>query len=298
VSLHRLVAAVAVAAGVAVGATLAHAAANGGLVIDGVDVEQVAEIAEGVPLRFSVYGTPHATVMLRVEGGWRVLALEESTPGVYEGTYVVDARDAVRPGSRVTATIQQGGRLARADLDEPLLLGRVPLPWADAAQTVGGRGSPAPTVVAPLTPPPQATAPRSAPAQTTAPRPSRSVPMPEVVARGPERVTCDDCARVESVRMVDAAPGGAFATLPDRVARAVLGDELGQAHTERMRRLLGTVTGRQPTRAAISATEYEVVLRTSDGRRQVWRYDQSPPFAAGATVRLGSGRGEPAPAPF
>jgi hypothetical protein len=272
VSLHRLVAAVAVAAGVAVGATLAHAAANGGLVIDGVDVEQVAEIAEGVPLRFSVYGTPHATVMLRVEGGWRVLALEESTPGVYEGTYVVDARDAVRPGSRVTATIQQGGRLAR--------------------------GSPAPTVVAPLTPPPQATAPRSAPAQTTAPRPSRSVPMPEVVARGPERVTCDDCARVESVRMVDATPGGAFATLPDRVARAVLGDELGQAHTERMRRLLGTVTGRQPTRAAISATEYEVVLRTSDGRRQVWRYDQSPPFAAGATVRLGSGRGEPAPAPF
>ena len=288
-SLHRLVMAVAVAAGVAVGATPAHAAPNGGFGIDGVDVEQVAEIADGVPLRFSVYGTPHATVMLRIEGGWRVLALQESTPGVYEGTYVVDARDAVRPGSRVTATIQQGGRLARADLDEPLVLAAAPLPWADAAATAGGRGSPVPTVLAPATLPPQATAPRPLPAQA----------MPDVVARGPERATCADCARVESVRMVDdAAPAGAIATLPDRIARAVLGDELGQAHTDRMRRLLGTVTGRDPARPAASAAEYEVVLRTSDGRRQVRRYDRPPPFAPGATVRLGAGHGGPVPAPY
>jgi len=38
--------------------------------IDGVEVEQVAALGAGVPLRFSVYGTPHAAVSLRIEGGW------------------------------------------------------------------------------------------------------------------------------------------------------------------------------------------------------------------------------------
>ncbi|MGZ8259669.1 MAG: hypothetical protein ACXWUL_03850 [Caldimonas sp.] len=304
-SLHRLVMAAAVAAAAVVGATLAHAERASHPEIDGVDVEQVAEIAPGTPLRFSVYGTTGAVATLRIEGGWRILALQEGAPGVYEGVYVVGARDAIGANSRATATLQHAGRLARADLDEPLVLAATPLPWAAAAAVTGrappspsatqaGGGTPVPAAVIASPPLPVAAAPAVTVAAATRPL-AIAVPA-KAIARVPERATCDDCARVESVRLVE-APRGPLGTLPDKFARAVLGDELGEAHTQRMRRLLDTLAGR-PAPAAARGSEYEVVLRTSDGRTQVRRYDRPPPFAPGAIVRLGDGRGDGAAAPF
>jgi hypothetical protein len=315
VSLHRLVWTAALAGSLAAGPP-AHGAEVGRLAIDGVDVEQVSGLAAGVALRFSVYGTPHASAVLRLEGGWRVLALRESEPGIYEGTYVIDAHDAIRPGSRVTATLQQGGQIANADLDEPLLLADVPLPWAEAASAVA---RPAPALPSPPSPTlqpaplPVAAAPTSAtgwvapPRRAVAPPPATATAPPAaaapvVVARAPDRASCDDCAFVQSVRLVEPPPGGPIGRIASKVANAVLGDELGQVHTEHMRRLFDALGGRSTARdgqtSASQRAQYDVVLRTRDGGSQVRRYDHAPQFGPGDTVRLGVVRGESAPAPL
>ena len=103
------------------------------------------------------------------------------------------------------------------------------------------------------------------------------------------------------MRLVETPPGGPIGAVASRIANTVLGDELGQAHTRRMARLLGKLrgpAGREADRQAAERMQYDVVLRTKDGRSQVRRYDHVPPFAPGDTVRLGAVRDESAPAPF
>ena len=293
---------VACAGSIAAASPFVHAAANDRPAIDGVNVEQVTGLAAGVPLRFTVYGTPGAAAVLRIEGGWHALALRETEPGIYEGTYVIDARDAIDAASRVTATLQQRGALAQADLEEPLLLAQVALPWADAAAKVASSGAPAAQLPAqPVAAVRAAPMPERAPPVIVAPAPVAAPAVPVVVARAPERATCDDCARVESVREVEVQPLGAIGTLAGAIAGAVLGDELGREHTRRMTRVIGAIggalAGREVERRATQRIEYEVVLRASDGHREARRYDHAPQFAPGATVRLGAVRGESAPAP-
>jgi len=71
-----------------------------------------------------------------------------------------------------------------------------------------------------------------------------------------------------------------------------LGKELGEAHKQRMLTLLGAiggaVAGRQIERQASQSTHYEVDLRLADGTLLRRRYEQAPPFAPGATIRLGT----------
>jgi outer membrane lipoprotein SlyB len=288
--------AVAAAGWIAAGAPAAQAAQGAGLAVEGVDVEQVSQIAAGVALRFRVYGTSHATAALRIEGGWRTLPLHEMEPGIYEGAYVIDERDAIVPTSRVTATLQQGDALAQGDLDQPLLLAEVPLPWADAAATLAARSAPAsPSGGAPSTPAAIVAPP---PAVAVLP-PAAGVPAP-VADRRAERAACADCALVQSVRRVETPPGGAIGALAGAIAGAVLGDELGKEHTRHMLAVLGAIGGAFAGHAigqqATSRVHYEVVLRTNDGGAQVRRYDRAPPFGPGDTVRLGA-QGE-APSPF
>ena len=306
---------VACAGSIAAASPVVHAAANDRPAIEGVNVEQVAGLAAGVPLRFTVFGTPGAAVVLRIEGAWHALALREAEPGIYEGTYVIDARDAIGAASRVTATLQQRGAIAQADLEAPLLLAEVPLPWADAAAKVASSGSPPaqlPAQPVPAIGAPVAASPLPlvvAPAPVAAPAPAIVVaraplaaPAPAVVvARAPERATCEDCARVESVREVEVRPLGAIGAIAGAIAGAVLGDELGREHTRRMTRVIGAIggalAGREVERRATQRIQYDVVLRANDGHREARRYDHAPPFAPGATVRLGAVRGESAPVP-
>ena len=310
VSLHRLAIAVAFAASMASVWPAAHAVPDARPAIDGVDVEQVAALGAGVPLRFTVYGTPASAVALQIEGGRQVLEMRESEPGIYEGSYVIESGDAIGPASRVTATLQRGGQLVVGDLDEPLLLAEAPLPWADAAQRASLPDAPRGAVPAPTTAraaPPPGAARRDVPSPVAPPRPlsEPATQFPIVVARAPERPSCADCAFVEAVREVDTSPardGGAAGAF----ARAVLGDELGEAHTRRMLRLVdairGAVEGRPARRGLPDSrapqARYEVVLRNADGSREVRRYDQPPPFAPGATVRLGDERERAAARPF
>ena len=305
--LHRLVLTAALAAPLAVGAPGAHGAASAAVAIDGVEVEQVAALAAGVPLRFSVYGTPDATVSLRIEGGWHVLALRESEPGVYEGTYLIDRRDAIAATSRVTATLQHDGRLATAALEEPLLLAPTPLPWADAerAQSRVAAAQAPPPIAAPVpaavaTPIPHPMPPTAAP--VPAPPVAEVAPPSLVVARAPQRASCDDCAFVQSVRLVEPVPGGPIGAVAGAIAGAVLGKELGEAHHRRMLALLGALggafagheIGKQATQ---QRAQYDVVVRSRDGRSQTLRLDHPPPFSPGDTVRLGALRSEALPAP-
>jgi outer membrane lipoprotein SlyB len=319
VSFHRLVMSAALASGIACMAPLAVAGepARGAVAavsVDGVDVEQVVALGVGVPLHFTVFGTPGALVTLRIDGGHRALALRETEPGVYEGSYLIDGADAVRPGSRVTATLRKNGAVAYAALDEPLLLAKGTVPWGVApapaetsAPALVATPAPGPDVLpAPAVAPSPLTAtpvPQRAPAETT-PTPIAATPRqpqpvaPAAFAATPppaEPVPCGDCAVVESVRPVAMAPrGGVIGAIGGAIAGAILGKELGEAHKQRMLTLLGAIggglAGRQIERQATQSTQYDVDLRLADGTLLKRRYEQAPPFAAGQTIRLGTSR--------
>ncbi len=299
-SFHRLVMSAVLAGSMACMAPAAHArdatrSAAASLAVDSLDVEQVAELAVGVPLNFTVFGTPRALAALRIDGGRHVLALRETEPGVYEGTYVIDSGDAIRPDSRVIATLQRGGAVAESILDEPLMLEKGTLPWSVAVPAPTATQTPTQTAAATPAPMPVPIAvapPREVPPAALAAAPP--APLPEA---------CSDCAVVESVRAVEAAPsGGVIGAIAGAVAGAILGKEAGQAHTQRVLSVLGAIggaiAGREIERHATRNVHYDVVLRLPDGSALLRRYEQAPPFAAGDTLRIGAhaGRGAPVPA--
>jgi outer membrane lipoprotein SlyB len=57
----------------------------------------------------------------------------------------------------------------------------------------------------------------------------------------------------------------------------------------------GHEIGKQATQ---QRAQYDVVVRTRDGRAQTLRLDHPPSFSPGDTVRLGALRGEAQPAPL
>ncbi len=312
-SFHRLLVSAALAGGIACTAPLAAAreparAPAGAVAVASIDVEQVAELAAGVPLNFTVFGTPGSLVALRIDGGRRPLELRETEPGVYEGSYVIDGRDSIRPDSRVTATLQRNGAVAYSTLDEPLLLAQGTVPWSVAAAP-----APVPTPLPPSPAPVPLAVPTPLPIAAPMPipitvAPPQQVPPAAWAATPPtprERERCRDCAVVESVRAVEAAPhGGVVGAIGGAIAGAILGKEAGAAHTKRVLTVLGAIggalLGREVERQATRSTHYDVDLRLADGTVLKRRYEQAPPFVAGETIRLGAtpGRGTPVPASF
>ncbi|MEP7302182.1 MAG: hypothetical protein ABI699_11685 [Caldimonas sp.] len=97
-------------------------AGTGPLRVDAFDVEQVASLQPGAQLNFSVFASPGAVAAVAIEGSSRGLELREVQPGIYEGSYTVDAGDRIRADGRVVATVSRQGAVARAVLEEPLLL--------------------------------------------------------------------------------------------------------------------------------------------------------------------------------
>lgn len=93
------------------------------LEVEAFDVEQVPQLATGVRLNFSVFGTPGATATLHIEGARHPLELREVQPGVYEGSYIIDAHDHIAPDGRVVAILRRGELVASTMLAEPLQLG-------------------------------------------------------------------------------------------------------------------------------------------------------------------------------
>ena len=117
--------------------------------ISGFDVEQVDRLEPGAELNFTVWGTPGAAVLLQIDGGRRTVRLDETTPGRYQGGYIVGRSDRIGPDSRVHANLRRDNRVTTALLGEALQVGW-PVPGEAAAyapeiQSVGvtrepGRG--------------------------------------------------------------------------------------------------------------------------------------------------------------
>ena len=86
------------------------------------------------------------------------------------------------------------------------------------------------------------------------------------------------------------------------IARSLLDGEreniVGEAHNRRVLSVLGAIggalVGRHIEQQATASTQYDVDLRLADGTLLKRRYEQAPPFAAGATIRLGPSRATPA----
>src|SRR6185295_18864197 len=82
--------------------------------VDGFDVEQVSALGPGTQLNFSVFGTTGATALLQIEGARYPLMLAEVQPGVYEGSYTIDAQDRIVADSRVTAELSMKDKVVRS----------------------------------------------------------------------------------------------------------------------------------------------------------------------------------------
>jgi outer membrane lipoprotein SlyB len=237
------------------------------LQVEGVDVEQVVQLVPGVPLNFSVYGSPGAAAMLRIDGARAPLDLQERQPGVYEGAYVIGARDRIRADSRVTATLQRGGQAVHTELEESLQLAR-----GDASVLDPTRAAQEP--VAPVE------------------RVGQPVPTVAVAEAG-----CASCAVVESIRVPQASDGpGNLGAVSGTLIGAVFGERAREAHMRRMARIHGTVTGALTGRDPARDASYEVVFRLPDGATQTHRFPTAPALQVGDAVRLdgaGPARGRP-----
>jgi outer membrane lipoprotein SlyB len=260
---------VAVIAAWLLGVAPSQAGVPASLFIDAFDVEEVPSLTPGAVLQFSVFASPGASATVLIEGVRRLVELREVQPGVYEGTYVIEAGDRLHAGTTAVATVWRDGAVVRATLEESLLL--------DAA--------PPRPVATPARP--------AAPAPAPAPAPVPRVAPPEIAAppQGERLVACRDCAVVESIRAVEVPTGPAYAgAIAGGIVGALFGEQIGKAHERHVTTFLGAISGavlgHEVQRAAASRTWYDAALRLPNGALRVRRYDAPPPFRVGQLVRL------------
>lgn len=91
--------------------------------VTGFDVDQVDRVEPGTELNFTVWGTAGAVVLLQIDGSRRTVRLDETTPGRYQGSYVIGRSDRIGPESRVHANLRRDNRVATALLGEALQAG-------------------------------------------------------------------------------------------------------------------------------------------------------------------------------
>lgn len=103
--------------------TRTRTAAAAPLRVTGFDVEQVDRLEPGAELDFTVWGTAGATVLLQIDGSRRTVRLDETSPGRYQGSYIVGRSDRIGPESRVHANLRRDNRVATVMLGESLQVG-------------------------------------------------------------------------------------------------------------------------------------------------------------------------------
>lgn len=89
--------------------------------IRGFEVDEVRRLIPGAELEFKLYGTPGGRANLSIKGATRNLALTETEPGQYEGTYTIGSRDRITGASAVTANLRVGNLVTSGVLSESLL---------------------------------------------------------------------------------------------------------------------------------------------------------------------------------
>lgn len=254
--------------------------------IDGVDVEEVAQMSPGTRLVFTVFGTAGAQASLSIEGADRRLDLSEGQPGVYEGTYTVSARDRIAPDSRVIATLRLHDEVASAQLDEPLVLGTPTNVMADA--------SPMPSERRPV---PAVSQPRPAEPEPVVALPPPPPPVQVVQVQQPQATIdppCASCGVVEAIQMAEEPQRSGFlGAIAGGIIGAILGDQVGHGRDRTTARILGAFggayAGHQIERHSSPGRHYDVVVRLPNGDRRTVAFSSAPPLKVGDTVNFADG---------
>jgi hypothetical protein len=266
----------------------AHYSANSNYAprIDDFDVREVNRVRPGTPLRFTIEGTPGARALVSIDGTRRSLVLTETSAGVYSGTYVVSAADRIPVNARVTARLQRGDHVGTAQLAEALQRD-----WAVAAaprtpeiaqvrvsdEDRRGRGWMRFTVTG--TPGAQATVEFTTDQRYTLAlnevRPGEYTALYRL-----ERGMALDTGRPLQARL-RVGEGVATSSAPN--AWDALSD---RALARNDNRDFGIVESVHRVERAYGDSDYEVVVRTEEGQRQVISYEGLPPFRVGDEVRV------------
>jgi outer membrane lipoprotein SlyB len=102
------------------GPTAAQRAAANGPKIEKFDVDAPSRLTAGEELFLTLNGTSGGTATAQVTGVRGKIALSETRPGVYEGTYTIRNRDRIEVASAATATLRVRDRETTTALGRPL----------------------------------------------------------------------------------------------------------------------------------------------------------------------------------
>ena len=274
-----------------------------GVRIEGFDVEEVPSLAPGTRLAFTLFGTPGAEAVVRIEGADAILRLHETQRGIYDGVYTIGPRERLDPGARVMGSLRIGEQVARAQLEEPLVLGNPPAlrgtapqlasaddtrrrePAASTGEDASGAGQPQDSIDTPAYPVPRNALP------SPFSQPHAVPPAPAGPPAPAQRRACADCAVVESVQAIRPEPRvGVVGAVIGGITGALLGDRIADGAQRHWARVVGAIggalAGHAIERQATSPVRYDVWLRLPDGTRQVRSYPAPPPYRAGDVVHL------------
>lgn len=256
--------------------------------IDDFDVQEVNRVRPGTPLRFTVEGTPGSRALVSIDGTRRSLVLTETSAGVYTGTYVVSSADRIPVNARVTARLQRGNNVGTAVLAEGLQRdwSMATAPRAPEIANVRvsdedrrGRGWMRFTVNG--TPGAQATVEFTTDQRYT-------LALNEV---RPGEYTA--LYRLDRGMAMDTErPLQARLRIGERVATSTAPNawdalsERALARNGDVDRDFGVVESVHRVERSNGDTDYEVIVRTDEGQRQVITYEGLPPFRVGDEVRV------------
>lgn len=103
--------------------TRATTHAYNGATVSSFGVEPLRLLRPGEELKFVLRATPGAKATLQIEGASAPVAMTETTPGQFEGSYIIRQRDQLTERTRVTANVVRNGRTVSAMLASSLQAG-------------------------------------------------------------------------------------------------------------------------------------------------------------------------------
>ncbi len=101
--------------------------------IAGFEVIPLAKALPGGKLAFTLRGSPGGTAIVKIYGATGDVALAETGPGVYEGSYTLRKQDKVTVESTATGSLRVDNSAVSVPLREPLvgkISARAPAPAA------------------------------------------------------------------------------------------------------------------------------------------------------------------------
>ena len=107
--------------------------------------------------------------------------------------------------------------------------------------------------------------------------------------------SCFNCGVVEAINPVEVkGDGGYVGKIAGGVVGAIIGSQVGSGSGRTAAQIAGALggvlAGNEIEKRTRTATHYEVVVRLANGGTQTISYEQQPPFAVGARVRVANGQ--------